>query len=227
MDGTDFDLARRWADGDRASGAVLFERYYPLVVRFFRNKVAESAQDDLVQQTFLRCTRIRADLPEVTSFRAYLLRVAYTALVDHHREEGRGMRRLQTPIAEHFEGEEPALGSVDPLGRSPERAAARREEDRVLLKALRKLPFKYQVVLELHYWDELSASDISSVIDVPAGTVKTRLRKGRELLREAMQNVVTSPEARQSTLDDLEAWARRVGVEARQASESRLVPSSG
>lgn len=217
MNAPDFDLLRAWAGGDQSAGTTLFERYYPTVIRFFRNKVGGAAQDDLVQQTFLRCVRASGTAHTVVSFRAYLLRVAYTTLVDHLREEARIGRRLVVLTPDELDAVSLDELSANLCGRNPELAFQRREADRVLLKALRRLPLPYQMVLELHYWEGLTGEEVAAVISIPLGTVKTRIRKGRRRLRDEIQSLATSPEAIRSTLDSLESWARRIGARARGA----------
>jgi RNA polymerase sigma-70 factor (ECF subfamily) len=49
-------------------------------------------------------------------------------------------------------------------------------------EALRRLPVELQVVVELHYWEEQSTAEMAEVLEVPQGTVKSRLRRAREQL---------------------------------------------
>ncbi|MCA9711067.1 MAG: sigma-70 family RNA polymerase sigma factor, partial [Myxococcales bacterium] len=46
-----------------------------------------------------------------------------------------------------------------------------------------------QVVLELHYWEQCSVAEIASALEIPQGTVKSRLRRGREALREVLASM--------------------------------------
>ena len=220
---SDFELLTLWSAGQRQAGADLFERYYPTVIRFFQNKASPRDQDDLVQQTFMRCMRVATTPRTIASFRAYLLRICYTTLVDHLRDEARRGRYPQITFVEPLVG--PALEnlSTDMFGPNPEAATARREQDRLLLKALRRVPLKYQVVLELHYWEDLSHPEIAAIVANPLGTVKTRLRKGRALLHAQLAELAASPDALNSTLDDFDSWARRVRAHARTPSRDRAV----
>lgn len=54
------------------------------------------------------------------------------------------------------------------------------------MQFLLQLPSKYRVVLVLRYMDELSIKEMSEVLDLPIGTIKTQLHRGREALRELM-----------------------------------------
>lgn len=167
---SDTELLAAWSDGDEAAGTELFDRYYGPVARFFRTKAGAEAAD-LVQETFLRCVkgaeRFRAD----GSFRSFLFAIAYNVLHDHCR------RRMRD--AKHFD---PATVTAHDLGPGPRTNAARREQQRLIVRALQRIPLVYQVVLELHYWEGATVAEIAEIIAAPPGTIKTRLRKGRALL---------------------------------------------
>jgi RNA polymerase sigma-70 factor (ECF subfamily) len=92
-------------------------------------------------------------------------------------------------------------------GSSPSGVVARREEERILLQALRRLPLDQQITLELYYWEELPVADIAEVLDVAVGTVKSRLGRAREALRECIAQLEASDDARERTLSNLDDWA--------------------
>ena len=130
---SDRELLERWAAGDQAAGALLFDRYYPPVERFFKNKiVSEAEQDDLVQATFAACLesadRYRGD----GAFRSFLFGIAYNVL-RRYFERARGSRLDFTEVS-----------AVD-LAPGPSSVAAIREEQRQVADALRTLPVDSQV----------------------------------------------------------------------------------
>ena len=172
-DDSDAALVDSWRAGDREAGKRLFERHYAAVARFFRNKVGE-AGPDLIQRTFLACVEGRERFRNEASFRSYLFSIAYKVLCKHYREQRRDQTRVD--FAETSAHELASLLSAD----------AARQEQRLLLEGLRRLPVDYQVVLELHYWEELTAPEIADATGVPLGTAKTRLRRGRDLLLETI-----------------------------------------
>ncbi|MEM7151309.1 MAG: sigma-70 family RNA polymerase sigma factor [Myxococcota bacterium] len=192
----DHALALAWKAGDRAAADQLFERYYEPVARFFCNKAGEAA-DDLVQKTFLACLEGIERLQRPEDFRRYLFGVAYRLLCRHYRS----LRR--TPPQVDFD-EVTAL-DLDP---SPSRVVARRREQRLILEGLRRLPLNQQVVLELHYWEGMRGSDIAQVLDIPLGTAKTWLLRGRKALAKALGSIAADHRVLESTLSNLEGWAR-------------------
>ena len=166
----DAELLDAWRQGDDASGRVLFGRHFAGVHRFFANKVAHGV-DDLVQETFLACVESRDRLREGGSFRAFIYAVARRRLYRKWRDERRGAGAIDF-----------GLTSVQDLMPSPSTQLRAQEEQRVLLAALRQLPVDLQMALELYYWEGLRAAELATVLDIPEGTVRSRLRRGREQL---------------------------------------------
>jgi len=197
MTPSDHDLVRAWRQGDEDSGDELVRRHFSSVYRFFANKIDDRIED-FAQRTFLACVERREKLREDLSLRAYLLGIARNLLVQHYRTLCRDVRLR--PIAQL---------SIEELS-SPSRVMAVREEHRLLLLALRKLPLDFQIALELFYWEEMPIVEIAAVLEVAEGTVKSRLFRGKAMLREHIQGMDVPESLLRSTLDDLEGWARSV-----------------
>ena len=53
-------------------------------------------------------------------------------------------------------------------------------------EALRRIPLELQVALELYYWEGMAGPELAAALDLPEGTVRTRLRRGRQLVREQL-----------------------------------------
>lgn len=195
----DAELLQAWRAGQQSAGAELFDRYYPAVARFFRNKVGvESA--DLIQATFLACFE---GLQRMTSsnFRSFLFAIACNLLRKHYRTKARHKVDFGSV-------------SVHDMDPSPSSVVANGQQQRHLLEALRRIPLESQIVIELHYWESMTAAEIAEVLDAPVGTVKTRIRRARQLLHEQMQSLDPSGLASQCTVEDLEGWARGLRVHA-------------
>jgi RNA polymerase sigma-70 factor (ECF subfamily) len=63
-------------------------------------------------------------------------------------------------------------------------------------------------LLELFYWEEQSGSELAEILGVPEGTIRTRLRRARQLLAEQVAALQAHPSLVQATLSNLEDWAR-------------------
>ena len=184
----DVELLERWRAGDTSAGEMLFERHFDAIVRFFRNKLTEGT-DDLVQRTFLACVEGRDRLRDDASFKSYLFGVAHNLLRKHFHA------RERSPI-------DFTSRSAFDLGPSPSSVVAKTQAEQLVLDGLRRVPLDYQVALELHYWEELTAAEIAEATGVPLGTAKTRIRRGRELLLETIAELTGGSTPESLDLDD-------------------------
>lgn len=181
MTRSDADLLDAWRSGDAAAGRELFERHGTAVQRFFRSKLGPE-REDLIQRTFVACLESRDRVREGASFRGFLLAIARHKLYDHLERAAGRFDPLTSTAAD--------LGAT-----SPSEAVARDEQTRAVLDAMQSLPLELQLVLELHYWEELDTAEIARVLDIPRGTVKTRLLRARTRLRDALLPRLAAQEA--------------------------------
>ena len=195
---TDLELLDAWRGGDQVAAKELFERHFDGLCWFFRNKVNEGVED-LVQATFLACIEARPNLRDNSSFRGLLFSIARRKLVDEIRKAQRGRHKADVETM-----------AVDSLVGRPSAILTKKQEQKLLVHALRRIPLQHQMLLELYYWENLSGPELAKVLEIPEGTIRTRLRRGRTLLAEALESLEASPEAVQSTLTNLDDWARSV-----------------
>jgi len=198
VDLTDEALLAAWRAQDRRAGEALFERHYEAIARFFRNKVSGDSSD-LIQRTFLALIEAPERFRGDASFRTYLFAVAHNVLGRHYRQRRRDGDRLDFLEV-----------SVHDLSPSPPSILARRDEERLLLAALRRIPLDHQVVLELYFWEGMRAPQLAQILDLPEGTVRTRIRRAKQLLTQALEAAQAAPSLIKSTLSDLEGWAAQV-----------------
>lgn len=169
----DLALYERWCAGERAAGNALFDRHFQAIYRFFKHKVEAEAADELVQETFLACTRSRDAFRRASSFRTFLYGIARNQLLHHWR--GRAVR------GDAIDFEEVSIAS---LSTTIGTRLARGQERARLLDALTALPLEQQLLLELHYWEDLGAEQLAEVFAIEPATARTRLHRARAALRE-------------------------------------------
>lgn len=203
---SDEDLLSAWRIGDKAAGQELYARYFPIVYRFFSNKIGDDIAD-LVQRTFLSCTGHRERLRTDASFRSFILVVARNELNNFLRSRYRGGAAID--IAEV---------SLADLGASPSQLIGRRDEHRLLLLALRRIPLELQQLVELRYFERMAGHELAAALEIPEGTVRSRLRRALALLRTEIERLTHSPELVASTLGSIEDWA----AEIRELADSAL-----
>jgi RNA polymerase sigma factor (sigma-70 family) len=192
----DVELLQRWRAGDAAAGNELFEKHFHSLLRFFRNKAPNDAED-LIQETLLACVHGR-DRFEESQFRAYLFGIARKVFLKYCD------RKYRSPDLDC------SMTSVHALDPSPSRVLAQRQEQRLVLSALRAIPIDYQIALELYYWEGLRGPVLAQVLELPEPAVRSRLRRGLEHLRHALAQQSADPQLISSTLRDLEEWARSI-----------------
>lgn len=192
---TDAQLVKDWAAGDQRAGYELYRRHASAVVRFFRNKVAEKDVDDLLQTTFMKCFEHAGRYDPEASFRGFLLGFARNLLLHHYRSWARKGEKIDFGVT-----------SVKELGVSPSGFVAKREDEQRLLMALRSLPLEHQILLELFYWENMDGKAIAQMYEAPEGTIRTRLRRARQLLQKALEQLTGAP------VDDMgiQTWARDI-----------------
>jgi RNA polymerase sigma-70 factor (ECF subfamily) len=127
--------------------------------------------EDLVQDTLLRAYRAFHRYTPGTNIRAWLYTILYRARTDALRRAGR------TPQTVELTGEGP------PLPPSQDRLASGRED---LERALASLPEAFRTAVILRDIEELSYQEIAQALDIPIGTVMSRIHRGRGLLRQAL-----------------------------------------
>ncbi len=209
----DLELLEAWRGGDDAAGEALFDRHFESIYRFFCNKIGRDV-DDLVQQTFLGCLEARERLRGDASFRTFLFAVARKQLLRYREGRYRG-----------HNGPDFQDSRVADLEASPTQMVVDHEEQGLLLRALRRLPVDLQIAVELYYWESLRSADLAVVLDIPHGTVRSRLRRARELLREQVQRLSEDPTLAESTLGDFERWMS--SVQAKVGSTPADGPNHG
>jgi RNA polymerase sigma-70 factor (ECF subfamily) len=193
----DRQLLEAWRAGDKSAGSELLRAHFSTMTRFFRGKVPDAVLSDLIQRTMLGAVESRDRVPDGLPFRVYLLGIARRSLADWYRKGARSVR-----------GREMALRrAVEPSVESPSRLIVADEEQRILLAALRRLDLDLQIIVELFYWEELNTEQIASVLEIPRGTVKSRLRRARNALEKEIEAIAATPELFQSTVHNLKKWA--------------------
>lgn len=180
-----------WRSGDREAGDELIGRHFDAVCRFFRSKLGDDVED-LVQRTFLDCVESR-DRIRQPSFRAYLFGVARHRLFDHLRE---GLRRPTASLGD---------SSIADLRTRLSGRLACAQHQELVVRAMQTLPVDLQIALELAYWEDMRGAEIASVLQISEHTVRSRLSRGRAMLRERVEALSARSRLRASTLAALDA----------------------
>lgn len=182
---TEVELVEAWRGGDTSAGRALFGRYLDRLERFFSTKVSHGV-DDLIQDTLLACVEGKGSLRDPQAFKTFLFGVARRRLYRKWRSEHRGANAIDF-----------GLTSITDLGITPSGVAAQHERRQHVAAAMQRIPVELQIALELFYWEDMSATEVAEVLELPEGTVRSRLRRARSLLENQLQR---APGGLRSTL---------------------------
>ncbi|HFD39492.1 MAG TPA: sigma-70 family RNA polymerase sigma factor [Anaerolineae bacterium] len=163
----------------------LYDRYGRLVFSLALNAVGDPATaEEITQDVFLRvwqrARQYRADRGQVST---WLTSITRHRAIDYLRRRGSRPEQHSVAWAELAPGDEPVLSG-------PAEAASLSFEKARVRNAVAQLPPEQRQVLALAYFQGLTQSQIAQVLDLPLGTVKTRIRLGMKKLRDTLQVAV-------------------------------------
>ncbi|MFO0659266.1 MAG: sigma-70 family RNA polymerase sigma factor [Polyangiaceae bacterium] len=202
----DNSLLAAWRAGDKHAGEALFERYFDSIYRFFERNTRGDVSD-LVQRTFLGCIEARDRFQQASSFRTFLFAIARNELFGHYRS------RKKDGVLDF------SVSSLAELAPTPSTLARQRSEREVLLDALRSLPLELQLAVELRFWENLSGPELATVLEIPEGTVRSRLRRALEMLLQTLESQGDASSFVLTSGSDLEAWAVALSERVRLSEE--------
>ena len=143
--------------------------------------------DDLYQDTFLKIVEIRERLDFKSNPKGYLLSVC----VNLWRNKRRKLAWRQRIAGPELRMDDTDTAWEPPSGEaSVEEQMISREERGLVQKAVDDLPEKYRMPVLLFYMEELKISEISGILKIPAGTVKSRLYKAKKALEKKLEVVL-------------------------------------
>ncbi len=175
-------LIGRCQRGDKLATEVLIRRYENYVYRLcFLVMRSEQDAEDMTQETFIRAFRAlpRFQIREGTSFEAWLYRIAVNACRSRMRRKW--YQVLPWP--------EPAPLMIAEAEEQPERRMMHGEQRDRILEAIDALGEKHRLVVMLRYYAGLSNEEIAQTLDIPSGTVRSRLHCARQRLREQLTDL--------------------------------------
>jgi RNA polymerase sigma factor (sigma-70 family) len=197
----DTELLDQWRQGDAKAGSRLLGRHFAAIRAYFVNKVP-LAHEDLVQETFARLVVKRDRFRGDSSFKVYLFGIARLVLLEHFRA------RLRDQKIEPMD-----TSVIDLDGTRASTLVVEHEQHRLLLDALRRLELRDQELLELYYWQDLSAREIGEHQGVLEPTVRGRVRAALGRLARHYGELSQAPHERgvdeqalEGLLVELRAW---------------------
>ena len=166
---------------------VFTNQLYAAALRYTKNP--EDARD-LVQDTYLKAFSSFNQFEEGTNLRAWLYRVLTTTFINTYRKGQRQPQIAHNELEEWQVAE--AQSHTSDQGKSAEQEALENLPDSDIKRALHEIPEDFRIVVYLADVEGFSYKEIAEIVGAPAGTVMSRLHRGRKQLREKLASYAES-----------------------------------
>jgi len=177
-------LIDRSAAGDQEAFRQLVIRHHRLVINVAYRALGElSLAEDVAQEVFLKVYKALPGYRHEKPFKHWLHRVAANAVTD-------ALRRRRPMVSLDGMEQPPASRESDPMD-----VATRHDLQKAVRQAIASLPSHYRDTIALQAFGQLSYEEIAQTLDVPLGTVMSRLNGAKRLLRERLGYLVRGEEA--------------------------------
>lgn len=187
----DITLVQRVRSGDRQAFGVLVGRYQDRVFNLVLRMVSRRAEaEEIAQEAFLKALERIDQFKGNSRFYTWLFRIAANLAISNQRRRQRVRFHSMTrdeddaPVADSLTAELAQQRSPDPVT-----AAVASETRSIVAEALATLEEPFRVVLVLRDMQDMDYAEMAEVLDVPVGTVKSRLFRARRLLRELLEGL--------------------------------------
>jgi RNA polymerase sigma factor (sigma-70 family) len=167
-------LVKRCVEGDRQSFRLLYRRHQPRVRQILYQLCDLTMLDDLTQEVFLRAWRGLPKFRQSSQFSTWLYRIAWNVASDRRQTLAQDRSRLQT-IAQ----------SVATQHDDPDIIQLHYRD--LVRKGLSCLSEEHRAVLVLHDLEELPQKEVAEILEIPVGTVKSRLFHARSGMRKFLE----------------------------------------
>jgi RNA polymerase sigma-70 factor, ECF subfamily len=166
-------LVQRTLSGNQEAFRLLYRRHVGPVRRLVYQMTTDSqALDDLTQDVFLKVHRNLSKFRGDAQFSTWLFRIAYNVCQDYHRRKGRSNKIVRLPVEDL------------PISAPDAEVLSRLDRQEWVSRALETLTPDHRAVVVLHDLQEKPQEEVAQILEVPLGTIKSRLFYGRRKLKE-------------------------------------------
>jgi RNA polymerase sigma factor (sigma-70 family) len=182
----DYDLVTRALSGDQSAYTRLRNKYWrsihTMLSRMIRDK---NDAEDLTQEAFIKAFNSLQSFNTDYAFSTWLYKIASNNCIDYLRKRRLKTVSIDAPV--QTRDGEVQMEIADPSAVRPDVPLTAAERTQVLQEAIKNLPDKYRIVIEMRHTQELEYADIAEKLGLPLGTVKAHLFRARALLLKRLQ----------------------------------------
>ena len=175
-------LIKRLLAGDKELFRIIVEEHQRLVSHIvFRMVYNQADRADLCQDIFLKVYKNLSQFQFGSKLSSWIAKIAYNACLDFLKKYKSQLQKvvsLETVAEVNLTGE----------GTSPDEFTHRGEISHYLQKEIQKMSPNYRTVLTLYHLEDMSYAEISKIMQIPEGTVKSHLFRARKLLKERLMS---------------------------------------
>jgi RNA polymerase sigma-70 factor (ECF subfamily) len=182
MDATDTAVRDR-QERLEAEALTHLDALYRTALRLSRNS---QDAEDLVQETYLNAFRSLDRFEEGTNLRAWLFRILNNAFISQYRRRKRRPSSSIEDVTEYYLYDHLVEGGAAPRTENPEQEVLERIGDEAVLRALEDLPVEFRQVELLADVEGFSYREIADILNIPIGTVMSRLYRARRRLQKML-----------------------------------------
>lgn len=183
----DFKLIDMAVDGDEQAYAKLLARYkrpvYHMILKMVRN-VDDS--EDLTIESFAKAFKSLHKFKKDFTFSTWLFRIATNNTIDFIRKKRLNTMSISNTYTDD-DGQSVSI-EVEDGSLNPQEEAIKAQKIELIQLFVTMLPAKYQKLVRLRYYNELSYEEIALELEAPLGTVKAQLHRARELMYDLVKN---------------------------------------
>lgn len=182
---SDQHLIERAQSGDRAAFDLLIRKHEKRAYLYaYRLTSDQEEASDIVADAFVRIFNALKNFRGQSAFTTWLYRILTNCYLDH-RKKDKSSRQVSLDASAQV-GEMEVERQIEDTTQAPGRDLERTERERLMQEGVRQLPEYQQAMLVMYHVDMLSYEEIAEALDLPIGTVKSRLNRARLSLREIL-----------------------------------------
>jgi RNA polymerase sigma-70 factor, ECF subfamily len=186
MELLEYRIVKRAQKGDRLAFGELVELYKDKLFNLgYRMLGNPQEAEDVAQEAFLRAYANLQKYNANHKFSTWIYRIATNLCIDRIRK-----KKPDYSLDAEVDGIEGGdmYSRLASTGQTPEEEVVRTETQREVQAAIDELPENYRAAVILKYIHDLSLQEIADILEVPVSTVKTRIHRGREALRQGLKH---------------------------------------
>ena len=180
---TEQELIRLCQQGDRDSFRLLYQRYQQRVRSTLYQLCGSALLDDLVQEVFLKVWKGLPKLKNAKYFSTWLYRISWNVATDRRRKLARGQEK--TSLNEKLWEKEVNSNKSTNVESAPDLMQLHYRD--LVQRGLSNLSFEHRAVLVLHDLEDLPQKQVAEILNIPVGTVKSRLFHARNSFKKFLE----------------------------------------